>query len=115
MATKPRNKFELKLYKQIEDSGTPFGYETEKLPYEYVVSGNYKPDYFLRKRKIYIEAKGYFRPDAMKKMIAVKAMHPDLDIRFVFYRKDKKYIKFAEKYGFPYAIGTIPEEWLNEV
>ncbi len=61
-----------------------------------------------------IEAKGHFRPEAMRKMVAVKRQHPLLDIRIVFYSKNKRYTKWAEKYGFPYAIGDIPDEWLAE-
>ena len=46
-------------------------------------------------------------------MAAVKKQHPDLDIRMVFYSRSKTNIRWAEKYGFPYAIGKIPEEWLT--
>ena len=106
----PRNKFEHKLFKQLKDSKVKFGYETEKLPY--IIYGTYNPDFFLAKNKIYIEAKGHFRPEAMRKMVAVKQAHPELDIRIVFYSSNKKYIKWATKYGFPYAIGNIPKEWL---
>lgn len=108
---KPRNKFELRLYNDLKKSKVKFGYETEKIPY--VIHGTYNPDFYVQKKKIYIEAKGHFRPEAMRKMVAVKRMNPDLDIRIVFYSTNKKYIKWAEKYGFPYAIGSIPEEWLK--
>ena len=107
----PRNKFEKRLYDDLKKSKVDFGYETVKLPY--VIYGTYNPDFYLAKKKIYIEAKGHFRPEAMRKMVAVKAAHPELDIRIVFYSKNKKYIKWAEKYGFPYAIGDIPKEWLK--
>lgn len=107
----PRNKFEKRLYDDLNKSKIDFGYETEKLPY--VIYGTYNPDFYLAKKKIYIEAKGHFRPEAMRKMVAVKVAHPELDIRIVFYSKNKKYIKWAEKYGFPYAIGEIPKEWLK--
>lgn len=111
MAKKPRNKFEKRLYDELKANKIKFGYETEKLPY--VIHGTYIPDIYVQKKKLYIEAKGYFRPEAMRKMVAVKTMHPELDIRIVFYSLNKKYIKWAEKYGFPYAIGTIPLEWLK--
>ncbi len=75
----------------------------------------YIPDFIIERKGslLYIEAKGHFRPEAMRKMVAVKVAHPDLDIRFVFYSKNKKYIKWCEKYGFPYAIGDIPDGWLR--
>lgn len=85
-----------------------------------MIEGNYIPDFILSSRnysgkKIYIEAKGHFRPEAKRKMVAVKKLHPDLDIRFVFYSRKVSDIRFAEKHGFKYAIGSIPEEWVEEV
>jgi hypothetical protein len=62
--------------------------------------------------KIYIEAKGHFRPEAKRKMVAVKKLHPAMDIRIVFYSFKTKDIRWAEKNGFPYSIGKIPEDWL---
>lgn len=108
---KPRNKFERRLYDELKKSRIKFGYETEKIPY--IIYGTYNPDFYIPNKKIYIEAKGHFRPEAMRKMVAVKKMHPELDIRIVFYSLNKKYIKWAEKYGFLYAIGSIPKEWLK--
>jgi hypothetical protein len=64
--------------------------------------------------KIYIEAKGYFRPEAKRKMVAVKRQHPELDIRLIFYSASKANVRFAERYGFKYSVGEIPEEWLTE-
>lgn len=111
MPKSPRNKFEKRLHDDLKKKKIKFGYETEKLPY--VIEGNYNPDFYLPKNKIYVEAKGYFRIEAMRKMVAVKRAHPEKDIRIVFYSFNKKYIKWCEKYGFPYAVGSIPEEWLE--
>jgi predicted nuclease of restriction endonuclease-like RecB superfamily len=109
-----RNKFETKIYKQLKKSKVPFQYEAEKIPY--VLAGHYIPDFIIHTSlgKIYIEAKGYFRPEAKRKMAAVKRQHPELDIRLIFYSRSKTNIRFAERYGFKYAIGTIPQEWLDE-
>lgn len=110
----PRNKFELSLDKQLYLSGAEYAYESEKLPY--TIYGNYIPDFIISLpsgSKRYIEAKGFFRPEHKVKMIAVKRQHPDLDIRIVFYSMSKKNIRWADKYGFPYSIGKIPEEWLK--
>ena len=112
---KLRNKFELRLDKQLQSCGVKYAYETEKLPY--VIHGNYIPDFIINTkdgRKIYVEAKGHFRPEHKVKMRAVKTYHPDLDIRIVFYGFSKKNSKWALKYGFPYSVGCIPEDWLNE-
>lgn len=113
MVKRTRNAFEKGLEKQLKKAKVKYEYETERIPYS--ILGNYIPDFIisLGEHKIYVEAKGYFRIDAKRKMIAVKKQHPELDIRFVFYSKKKSDIKFAEKYGFPYAIGEIPKEWLR--
>ena len=73
------------------------------------------PDFVIRTPTgvVYIEAKGYFRPEAKRKLVAVKKQHPEKDIRIVFYSRNKQYIKWAEKTGFRYAIGTIPTEWME--
>lgn len=108
-----RNKFETKLYKQLKAAKVKFTYESEKIPY--VLSGHYIPDFILQTPlgKIYIEAKGYLRPEHKRKMTAVKRQHPELDIRIVFYANKKKDIKWAEKNQFKYAVDTIPEDWIN--
>jgi predicted nuclease of restriction endonuclease-like RecB superfamily len=108
----PRNKFETKLRKQLTKAKVKFSYESEKIPY--VIAGHYIPDFIITTPhgKIYVEAKGHFRPEAKRKMAAVKRLHPNLDIRIVFYSTNKTYIRWAEKHGFKYAIGDIPKDWL---
>jgi len=108
----PRNPFENELFKKLKKAKVNVQYETEKIPY--VIAGHYIPDFIIHTSlgKIYIEAKGYFRPEAKRKMVAVKRQHPELDIRFVFYRKRRADIKWAERYGFMYSLETIPKEWL---
>ena len=110
---KTRNRFEQKLHLQLKKSKVEFKYEPEKIPY--VFSGHYIPDFVLYTSlgKIYIEAKGHFRPEAKRKMVAVKKMHPAMDIRIVFYSFKAKDIRWAEKNAFPYSIGKIPDEWLR--
>lgn len=108
----PRNKFEKAGYSFLTKKKAKFEYETKRLPY--VIEGYYVPDFILLDTDIYIEFKGHFRPEAKRKMVAVKKMHPNLDIRFVFYSYRKEYCKWCEKHGFPYAIGSIPNEWLKK-
>lgn len=109
---KTRNKFEAKLDAQLEKSGVRYSYETEKIPY--TIKGQYNPDFIIQtsKGKIYVEAKGHFRPEAKRKMVAVKRQNPELDLRIIFYSFNKKYSKWAIKHGFPYSVGIIPEDWL---
>lgn len=110
---KPRNKFEIKLDKQLKKSKIKYSYESEKIPY--LIAGHYIPDWVVETPlgKIYIEAKGYFRPEAKRKLVAVKKLNPHLDIRIVFYTERPAYVKWANKNGFRWAAGTIPEDWLN--
>ena len=97
-------------------------YEKDKVPYVVPTSYHvYTPDFKLRCRKWLIEAKGVLDADTRKKMLHVKASNPDLDIRFVFQRDNvirkgskTKYSDWATQHGFKYAIGKIPQEWLDE-
>lgn len=110
---KTRNKFEKKIEQQLKKNKVKFGYESEKIPY--LIAGHYIPDFVIisARGKIYIETKGHFRPEAKRKMAAVKKLHPELDIRLLFYSKKAKDIRWAEKNGFIYAIDEIPESWLE--
>jgi hypothetical protein len=69
-----------------------------------------------------LETKGHLSEEDRRKMRAVKAANPDLDVRFVFqtpYNKIYKgskttYAKWAEKHGFLWcAFHSIPIEWLT--
>lgn len=90
-----------------------FKFENERIPY--VLSGHYIPDFIIRTKTglVYIETKGYFRPEAKRKMVAVKRQHPEKDIRLLFYRFNKQYIRWCEVNGFKYAIEKIPRDWLD--
>lgn len=112
-----RSAFERTLAQQLKRAKVGFKYESTKVPY--TISHVYNPDFILD-NGIIIEAKGYFRPGDIAKMRAVKAQNPDLDIRFVFMDADKRipgqkttHGQWAERHGFPYASGKIPEEWLK--
>lgn len=124
--TKPKGRggFEPTIMKDLERRGIVYEYEAHALPYQ--IEHEYTPDFKIG--DMYIEAKGYFRQDAQRKMRKVKEQHPDLDIRFVFQkinstvqgakrRKDGTKMtcgEWADKQGFPYAQGTIPQGWLDE-
>lgn len=56
-------------------------------------------------------------------MLAVKETNPELDIRLVFMRNSPSCLgkgsktrpsEWAEKYGFLYSVGEIPQEWFKE-
>lgn len=131
---KPRNKigkrvvhsqFEWNSYHTLKahlPKGATLEYETEKLTY--VITKEYTPDFIITfddETKIYVECKGYFKYPDREKMIAVKELNPDLDIRLVFQRNSPSSMgkgvkmrpsEWADKYGFPWAVGEIPKEWL---
>lgn len=108
-----KNKFEKRIYAQLKRSKVSFKYESEKIPY--VLAGHYIPDFVLvtSTGKVYIETKGYLRPEHKRKMVAVKKQHPEIDLRILFYSPKKKDIKWAERIGIKYAFEKIPKEWLN--
>lgn len=113
-----KSKFEHSLHSNLTrlQKRIPFqyGYETERI--EVNVPMVYIPDWPITTasgKKIYVEAKGYFRPLSKQKLQAVKKQYPNMDIRLVFYRANKKDIRWCEKWGFRYAIGKIPEDWLK--
>jgi len=124
-----RNRFEQQTAEDLASHKSSFVYEKTKFPY--TVPGTYLVDFTIIKRSgnvMHIETKGNglsFDGHVKRKMIAVKKAHPNLDLRILFYsdgkcgpkRKDGSFMRqsdWAKKYGFPYAIKTIPEEWYAE-
>lgn len=109
---KTKNKFEERIYRSLKKAKVGVKYESERIPY--LLAGHYIPDFVITTSlgKIYLETKGHFRPEAKRKMAAVKKLRPELDIRILFYSKKVKDIKWAEKHGFLWAIEKIPTEWL---
>lgn len=97
-------------------------FEYEPFTINYTLKKTYTPDFVLKKNGIIIEAKGYLSPQDRTKMRAVKEDNPELDIRFVFANSSNKlnrsskttYGDWAEKNGFPWADGVIPDKWIKE-
>jgi predicted nuclease of restriction endonuclease-like RecB superfamily len=96
-------------------------YETERL--RYILEKWYVPDFIITRKdgsKIYIETKGYFRPDDRAKLLATRDNNPGVDIRLVFMVDNKlnknakmKYSGWAEKHNFTYSIGHVPFDWFK--
>lgn len=118
-----RSKFEARIQSELDDKGVTSEYE--KLNIEYVQVRKYKPDFVLKGengKEIIVEAKGLFDSEDRRKHLDVKAQYPDYDIRFVFYANHKlykgaksHYSDWCEKNGFKYAVGSVPDEWLQEL
>lgn len=114
-----RSMFEVKLAEEMDKQNLEYEYESLYIPY--VIKGSYRPDFRLP-NGIIVEAKGYLDAGVCKKMRAVKASNPELDIRFVFQHANGKRNKraklknweWAERHGFPWAEGTIPLAWWRE-
>lgn len=118
--TRYRSQFEINLARALAERKVTFEYEQAKL--EYIPKPRtYTPDFYLPEQDIYIEAKGHLDKGDRVKMQLIKQQYPDLDIRFVFVRATNKiykgsktsYADWANRYGFPWAEGSVPEEWLK--
>lgn len=100
-------------------------FEYEKITIRFVPPSKerrYKPDFHLLRNGILVETKGRFLTADRQKHLAVKAQHPDLDIRLVFSNPNARiskqskttYAMWCESKGFQYAARVIPEAWWNE-
>lgn len=126
MAKQKRPKFRSGLEEKVYDEATGRGYELDFEPPDatlsYVIPTKYIPDFRLS-NGVLIEVKGWLRPRDRAKMLRVRKENPGADIRFVFQRANSRigkagssltYWQWAEKHGFPWSEGSIPEEWFNE-
>jgi len=113
-----RSKLEENIAEELDKLGIKYTYERDKL--KYVIEAQYIPDFKVG--DVYLETKGYFPPEQRRKMKAVKAANPDLDIRIIFQSPHNKinkrskttYSMWAEKNGFPWcAYYAIPVDWLR--
>lgn len=108
------------MAKELKKLRASFEYEVERLPFTLVLKRTYLPDFKL-KNGIYIETKGLFTSADRRKLMALREQSPEKDIRLVFQRDNKlskksstRYSAWCEKYGFKYAVGYIPREWIKE-
>jgi len=116
---KLRSGLEEKIAAQLDEAGMAYEYETQKL--EYVIPHSYKPDFILS-NGIIVEGKGLFDSADRTKHLAVKAAHPEKDIRFVFSRSSSPlykgskstYASWCVRHGFLYSDKVVPEAWLKE-
>lgn len=115
-----RSKFEASIYSCAKASRKALEFEPPDAIIPYSIAFRYQPDFRLS-NGILVEAKGHLDVWSRRKMVAVKAARPDLDIRFVFQssnrrlsRHGKTYAEWAEQHGFPHAEGIIPLSWYKE-
>lgn len=118
-----RSKFEKAIWEAINSrQRSKVLYEPQSVKIFYNIPFRYIPDFVLP-NGIIVEAKGYLRPRDRTKMRKVKEQNPDLDIRFVFQnarnrltksKNSETYGEWAERIGFPWAEGRIPDSWFRE-
>ena len=116
-----RSGFEKTIAQQMDAAG--MGYKFEESIVLYVcpaTTKKYIPDFELD-NGIIIEAKGKWDLDDRKKIVMVREQNPKLDVRMLFQRDHflnkgakTRYSEWCEKRGIPYAVGTIPDEWLKQ-
>lgn len=118
-----RSKFETEFAKWMKKCRIKFDYEPRKLEYTLVL--NYIPDWEIKTKTgkiLTIETKGKLDYEARRKLLAVQAAHPTLDLRIVFQNASVKlrkggkltYGKWATKNGFKWSERFIPPEWMKE-
>lgn len=121
---KMASKAEVKFAEWMDDQEIVWMYEPEKLAWE-PPKRKYTPDFKVMRKDgsfFFVEYKGYLRPNDKTKMKAIRLQYPDLDLRFVFQNADKVIYKgskttygmWAERLGYQWAEGTMPEDWLLE-
>jgi hypothetical protein len=114
-----RSKFEAKVAENMGFQGVLFEYEGDT--FEYTITKKYKCDFKLP-NGIFVECKGFFKPEDRTKHLSVRETNPELDIRFLFQSNGKlnkasnmRYSDWCDRHGFKFAVGTeVPEEWLRE-
>jgi hypothetical protein len=116
-----RSGLEEQVASQLTKRGVRYEYEKHVIAFARPAKpSRYTPDFKLP-NGIYIETKGWFSTADRQKHKLVKEQYPALDIRFVFSNPNSRiskksnttYAAWCEKYGFKYAKGFIPEEWLT--
>lgn len=123
MFPKFRSGFEERIWDSAKLRKRKVVFEPQDIRIYYNIPYRYLPDFRLP-NGIYVEAKGYLRPRDRTKMIAVRQQNPELDIRFVFQnarqklsnksKKSDTYGEWAERLGYKWSQGDIPEEWWDE-
>lgn len=86
-----------------------------RVPYQLI----YVPDLILP-NGIVVEVKGAFPPEDRRKMLAVRAMWPTMDVRMVFgdpWRRCGRQVspqQWCDRHGVTWAAQSVPREWIEE-
>ena len=113
-----RSGLEERVADLLVELGISYEYETTKI--DYTIEHVYTPDFILP-NGVVLETKGFWEPEDRRKIKAVKAQNPDLDLRMVFQspfnkiskRSKTTYAKWCERHDIPWtSFHNIPLEWL---
>lgn len=120
-----RSKFEKSVYEHAIQHKRKLAFEPADTLVYYVKPARkcrYIPDFVLPNGVI-VETKGRLTQPDRAKMLQVATDNPQLDIRFVFQRASNRitrsrnsltYWEWAERHGFRWSEGSIPQEWWDE-
>jgi Phage endonuclease I len=113
---------ERKVAGQLQRNGLEVEFERAEIRYiQPARAHSYRPDFRLPNR-IYVETKGVLSAADRQKHLLIREQHPNLDIRFVFYRSKQPLYPgspitqadWCRTHGFKFADRSIPEEWFQE-
>lgn len=134
-AGKFASKFEKRIWDQLKQAKVKVEYEPETFEYHRRTRqtycrqcgskstyqrARYTPDFRIGDG-IYIEAKGYLKAENRAKMEDFLSSNDGFDLRFVFgadnwttRKRIKKYSDWANAIGAKWAIGSVPDDWIEE-
>lgn len=103
----------------LTKEGVTYRYESVTIPF--TAERKYLPDFSTK--AFHIEAKGRFTASDRAKHLAIKAQHPEVEVRFVFQRNNTlstrtttRYSDWCDKHGYKWCIGPdIPADWIAEL
>lgn len=113
--------FEPQIEKMLKSVSAEFNIEYKYEPDKFIVHipTTYVPDFRVDTKSgpLYIECKGYFRPDAMSKVKAFVQGNPEVRFHIVFdknnpvYKGSKyKYGDWCDKLGISWSVRSLPKE-----
>lgn len=113
--------FEPQIEKMLKSVSAEFNIEYKYEPDKFTVHipTTYIPDFRVDTKSgpLYIECKGYFRPESMQKVKAFKQCNPEVRFHIIFdknnsvYKGSKiKYGDWCDKLGISWSVRSLPKE-----
>ena len=123
---KKKSKLELKFARFLKDNKIHCRYESQRFKYKVSKVKTYVNDFPIRKADgswMYLETKGWFRPEDRTKILYVIESNPGIDLRLIFQYDNRlnkntetRYTDWCKKHNIKFHIGIgLPEEWIKEL